>query len=178
MLGHILTDTLRFGFLYFEFFIPYIIAFWMIFGGSERGAIMVKNGQSSDGWKQVNDLIYSVWLVTVVGDYDYNAIVTVNKAMAQVLTGTYTALSGILLLNLFIALMSDTFQRVYDNAKANALMQKAISIDSHQSCLSIKANNQFRLFIHSQCAPEVMRHFNFILLLMCLFFIQKTAFQK
>ena len=155
MLAHIMRDTLRFGFLYFEFFIPYIIAFWMLFGGNERGAVMVKNGQSSDGWQNVNDLIYSVWLITVIGEYDYSALTSVNKVMAQVLIGTYTALSGILLLNLFIALMSDTFQRVYDNAKANALMQKAISINNHQMNLSGKTTRNFQQFIHSQCAPEV-----------------------
>lgn len=155
MLGHILRDTLRFGFLYFEFFIPYIIAFWMLFGGKERAAIMTRNNQSADGWENVNDLIYSVWLITVVGEYDYNAAVSVNKVMAQILIGTYTALSGILLLNLFIALMSDTFQRVYDNAKANALMQMASSIKTHQMSLGGNADDRFRLFIQGKCAPEV-----------------------
>jgi len=156
MLGHILRDTLRFGFLYFEFFIPYIIAFWMLFGGSERAAIMARSKESGDGWEKVNDLIYSVWLVTVVGEYDFNAIVSVDKLMAQILVGTFTALSGILLLNLFIALMSDTFQRVYDNAKANALMQMANSINTHQQNMGAKSNDRFRLFIQGKCAPEVL----------------------
>ena len=155
MLGHILRDTLRFGFLYFEFFIPYIIAFWMLFGGSDRAATMARSNQSGDGWEKVNDLIYSVWLVTVVGEYDFDAIVSVDKLMAQILVGTFTALSGILLLNLFIALMSDTFQRVYDNAKANALMQMANSINTHQQNMGTKSIDRFRLFIQGKCAPEV-----------------------
>lgn len=155
MLGHILRDTLRFAFLYFEFFIPYIIAFWMLFGGKERAALMISRQQSADGWQHINDLIYSVWLITVVGEYDFNAIVSIDKLMAQILVGTFTALSGILLLNLFIALMSDTFQRVYDNAKANALMQMASSINTHQQNMGPKAIDQFRLFIQGNCAPEV-----------------------
>lgn len=32
MLGKITYDVLRFLFLYFEFYIPYACAFWMIFG--------------------------------------------------------------------------------------------------------------------------------------------------
>ena len=71
------------------------------------------------------------------------------------LTGTYTAFSGILLLNLFIALMSDTFQRVYDNAKANALMQKAIAITTYQASLSYVSKERFLIYLHGQCAPQV-----------------------
>lgn len=154
MLGNILEDTLKFCFLFMEFFIPYLMTFWMLFGGNDHASKMVARGQSSSGWKEVNDLIYSVWLVTVVGDYDYPALITIDKVMAQVLIGSYTALSGILLLNLFIALMSDTFQRVYDNAKANALMQRAIAIDTYQIGLSSKTRDRFRMFIQGQCAPQ------------------------
>ena len=44
--------------------------------------------------------------------------------------------------------------RVYDNAKANAVMQKAISILSSEESLSEKKRDNFRRYIHTQCAPE------------------------
>ena len=87
MLGHILQDTLKFLFLYLEFFVPFIIAFWIIFGGSHHAAVMKNAGESAAGWEKINDLVYSVWLVTVVGDYDYNGIAAVDKTMAQILLG-------------------------------------------------------------------------------------------
>ena len=52
--------------------------------------------------------------------------------MTFILVITFLLIAGVVGLNLFIALLSDTFQRVYDNAQANALLQKvnivAISI--------------------------------------------------
>lgn len=44
--------------------------------------------------------------------------------MAFLLVVTFLLIAGVIGLNLFIALLSDTFQRVYDNAQANALLQK------------------------------------------------------
>lgn len=37
MLGECLTATAQFGFLFFEFFIPFACAFWVIFGGNREG---------------------------------------------------------------------------------------------------------------------------------------------
>merc|ERR1719422_2081224 len=36
MLGHMLGDFVRFIFLYLEFYIPFLCAFWMIFGGTKK----------------------------------------------------------------------------------------------------------------------------------------------
>ncbi len=44
--------------------------------------------------------------------------------------------------------------RVYDNARANAVMQKAITILSHEENLSRGRREKFRAFIHGECAPE------------------------
>ena len=35
ILGSVAKDTLKFAFLFFEFFIPYTMAFWIIFGDGE-----------------------------------------------------------------------------------------------------------------------------------------------
>lgn len=69
--------------------------------------------------------------------------------------GTFIALSGIVMINLFIALMSDTFQRVYDNAKANAVMQRAAAIQDVEGRLSKSKINSFRRFIHTHGCPLV-----------------------
>ena len=36
MLGYVLKDTLKFGFLFGEFYIPYACAVWIIFGGPNK----------------------------------------------------------------------------------------------------------------------------------------------
>ncbi len=48
----------------------------------------------------------------------------IDELMTFILVITFLLIAGVVGLNLFIALLSDTFQRVYDNAQANALLQK------------------------------------------------------
>ena len=67
MIGHIVDDTLKFLFVYFLLFIPYVCAFWIIFGGPINAAIMKKAGQPVDSWQKLNDLIFTVSQITVVG---------------------------------------------------------------------------------------------------------------
>lgn len=155
MIGHIIDDTLKFGFLYFEIYVPYVCAFWIVFGGSKNAAIMEAHGQDSKGWKNFNDLMYSVWQLTVVGNYPWDSLLVVDRLMAQILCGTYLGVSAIVMLNLFIALMSDTFQRVYDNAKANAAMQRASTILTMEENMADKTRERHRRHIHQQFAPEV-----------------------
>lgn len=46
----------------------------------------------------------------------------------QILCGTYLALCAVVCMNIYIALLSDTFAREYEQAQANAMMEKAKSI--------------------------------------------------
>ena len=48
----------------------------------------------------------------------------IDELMTFLLVITFLLIAAVVGLNLFIALLSDTFQRVYDNAQANALLQK------------------------------------------------------
>ncbi|KAM6956620.1 uncharacterized protein FYW47_012571 [Aplochiton taeniatus] len=143
MLGKIAGDVLRFLFLYAEIFIPYACAFWIIFGGMAAVPSM----------QTVPGLLYSLYRITLVDDYEFEAMVAVDSIMAHLLCGTFLALSSILCVNLLIALLSDTFQRVYDNALANAVMQQAaiiLQVEESMPHLRRFYDNQY---IHSHCAP-------------------------
>lgn len=48
----------------------------------------------------------------------------IDEAMAAILVITFLLFLAVIGLNLFIALLSDTFQRVYDNAQAIAILQQ------------------------------------------------------
>lgn len=145
MLGHVIYDVLKFGFLFFIFYIPYAASFWMVF--SRKGV---------DGYSSITDLLYSMFRMTVVDEYNYDSLSRAQPIMAKVLCGTYIAVSGVICLNLFIALMSDTFQRVYDNVKANAVMQQASTILSLEKSLSVSKRRAFTNFIYTRCNPEEM----------------------
>lgn len=149
MIGHIIKDTLKFGFLYFEFYFPYVCAFWIVFGHTTLASKGISELQN------FNDLMYSVWQMTYVGNFPYDAMMKYDVLMAQLLCGTYIAVSGVILLNLFIALMSDTFQRVYDNAIANAEMQRASLILNMEESMSESTRDAYRRQFHTRLAPEV-----------------------
>lgn len=61
--------------------------------------------------KTVPKLLYSLYRITLVDEYEFDAMVAVDSIMAHILCGTFLALSAVLCVNLMIALLSDTFQR-------------------------------------------------------------------
>ena len=67
MIGHIVDDTLKFLFVYCLLFIPYVCAFWIIFGGKSNSAVMKAASQPVTSWEKFNDLVYTVSQITVVG---------------------------------------------------------------------------------------------------------------
>ncbi|CAL8297716.1 unnamed protein product [Merluccius merluccius] len=143
MLGEVVGDVMRFLFLYVEIFIPYACAFWIIFGGLDAVASM----------RTFPTLLYSLYRMTMMDEYQFDAMVTVDPTMAHLLCGTFLFLSSILCMNLLIALLSDTFQRVYDNAQANGVMQQAaviLQVEDAIPCLRRFYDNQH---IHRHCAP-------------------------
>ncbi|XP_063047327.1 transient receptor potential channel pyrexia [Engraulis encrasicolus] len=143
MLGKIVGDVLRFLFLYAEIYIPYACAFWIIFGGTAAVPSM----------QTVPKLLYSLYRITLVDEYEFDAMVAVDSIMAHLLCGTFLALSAVLCVNLMIALLSDTFQRVYDNALANAVMQQAAIILQVEESMPRLRRFYDNHYIHEHCAP-------------------------
>ncbi|XP_069585093.1 transient receptor potential channel pyrexia-like [Ranitomeya imitator] len=141
MLGKIVTDILKFLFLYGEFYIPYACSFWIIFGG------LVSNMAT------VPQMLFSIFRMTLVDDYGFEDMYAVDPVMAYILCGTFLGISSILCINLLIALLADTFQRVYDNATANAAMQQATMLLQIEENLSKKNKSKFDHYVHSSCAP-------------------------
>ncbi|XP_032408670.1 transient receptor potential cation channel subfamily A member 1 isoform X2 [Xiphophorus hellerii] len=143
MLGNIVGDVMCFLFLYAEIFIPYACSFWIIFGGTP----------SVPSMQSVSGLLYSLYRITLVDEYEYAAMVTVDNIMAPLLCGTFLAASSILCINLLIALLTDTFQRVHDNSQANAVMQQAaviLQVEDSMPRLHHFYDNQY---ISKHCSP-------------------------
>ncbi|OAF72092.1 hypothetical protein A3Q56_00136 [Intoshia linei] len=162
MLGHMVKDFFRFMYLYMQFFIPYACAFWMIFGGVKvleehvyNTPILKNQTVELNGWKNPAILMWTLFRITLVDEYNYDALSSVDSAMAAVMVISWIVISSIIFLNLFIALMSDSFQRVYDNARANAIMQKAITIVNIEENLNKKKKERFKNIISTEYGPEI-----------------------
>ncbi|XP_024660551.1 uncharacterized protein LOC101484410 isoform X2 [Maylandia zebra] len=145
MLGKIVGDVMRFLFLYAEIFIPYACSFWIMFGGMA----------SVPSMQSVLGLLYSLYRITLVDEYEYAAMVAVDDVMAPVLCGTFLAASSILCVNLLIALLTDTFQRVHNNSQANAMMQQAAVILQVEESMPLLRHFYDNQYISSHCSPLV-----------------------
>ena len=87
--------------------------------------------------------------------YERSSIMHFKFLSFQILVGSYITLSSIVCLNLYIALMADTFARVYQNAKANAMLQQSAQILKAQRFLSKQQKIDMLQIIHEDCAPLV-----------------------
>ncbi|XP_074532160.1 uncharacterized protein LOC141795244 [Halichoeres trimaculatus] len=143
MLGNIVGDVMCFLFLYAEIFIPYACSFWIIFGGSS----------SVPSMQSVSGLLFSLYRITLVDEYEYTAMYKVDNVMAPLLCGTFLAASSILCVNMLIALLTDTFQRVHDNSKANAVMQQATVILQVEESMPLLRRFYDNQYISKYCAP-------------------------
>ena len=90
-----------------------------------------------------------------MGGFDYNYLVKVDRLMVQILWGSYFALAGVVSINLYIVLLSDTFARVYTQAQANAVIQLARSVILLGSKLGKGKRLKVAHYLQDECSPEV-----------------------
>ena len=88
-----------------------------------------------------------------------DSLMLIDRFMAQLLTGTYFALTSVLCMNLYIALLSDTFTRLYSQSQANAVMQQAQLILSVEKALPEDKKTEFGHYMQNECSPLVSRFY-------------------
>ena len=93
--------------------------------------------------------------MTVLDNYAFDSLEAKDATMARVLCGSYISICSIIILNLLIALLADTFTRVYENAIENAAMQRAKTILNLEQSLRKSHKKGYYDFIREQCSPEV-----------------------
>ena len=93
--------------------------------------------------------------MTVLDNYAFDSLEEKDATMARVLCGSYISICSIIILNLLIALLADTFTRVYENAIENAAMQRAKTILNLEQSLRKSHKKSYYDFIREHCSPEV-----------------------
>ena len=146
ILSHMITASLKWSFVFAAFYIPYTASFWIMFGGNTERPVQ--------GYNTVDSLLFNVLQITLVGDYNFSELAQVAPITARILCGSFLFFAAIVLLNLFIALMSDTFQRVHDNARATAAIQRAHFIQGLESEASNRTQQRYRKFLLLKCSPD------------------------
>lgn len=146
MLGHIIEDSSKWLFVILMFYIPYGAAFWIMFGPNAQTPVR--------GYNDTTSLIYTVIRIPLLDDYNFAALDQAAPYMSRILCGSFIIIAAIVLMNLYIALLSNTFQRVYDNARATAAMQRARLIQDLELDVSVKKLKRYRELISTNYSPE------------------------
>lgn len=144
----VMGDIVKWAFLNLVIVIPFTCAFWITFGAISLNPV--------DGYNHVGPLLYNMFSMMVVNDHGFENLVSANPFMARLLCGSFIAISAIVTLNLLIALLSNTFERLYENAIANAVMQRAQTILLLQKSLRQKQKSKYYNFIKDKASPEVI----------------------
>jgi hypothetical protein len=147
--GHIVTDILKWALLFLLIFIPYSASFWITFGGDATGGHV-------EGYSNLDEMLFNMFSMVVVMDYGFEALEQSDEHMARFLCGTFIIIMAIVLVNVLIAMLSDTFTRVYGNAVANSIMQRAKTIITLERSLSDKRRRNYYDYIRNTCNPEVL----------------------
>jgi hypothetical protein len=148
ILGETSGDFVNWAFLYFLLLIPFSAAFWMNFGPLSPHNV--------HGFHEAPELLYTVFQIAVGDNFNLDGIVEADEVMARILVALYVTAVTIVTLNLLIALLSDTFSRVYSNAIANTIMQRAIKVVEAERMLQKKRKIQYREYMKTNCSPEVL----------------------
>ena len=147
--SNVVGDILKWFVLNGIIIIPFACAFWIEFG--------INSTYPAEGYTEVSSLLYNIFQMMIVGDYGYSQLQTANETMARILCGSFILVAGIITLNLLIALVTNTFQSHYDNAVANAVMQRASTILLLQSRMGPKKRKQYYEFIRTNASPQIVQ---------------------
>lgn len=146
--SHIMKDIIKCSFLFALLFIPYACAFWLMFGPYSSTPV--------NGYNNFADLFHSMLCMVVGVDFPFEDLLSEDPLMARVLCSSFIITTAIIVVNLLIALLSDTFTRLYSNAVANAVMQRAQTILQMEKTMSKMRKRDYYKFIRNSCSPHVV----------------------
>ena len=143
--ANILKDIMKCAFLFAILFIPYACAFWVTYGSNAPSPVQ--------GYSNVFGLLYNLLCMVVGIDFPFNELLSADPFMARILCSTFIISTAIVVVNVLIALLSDTFTRLYSNAVANAIMQRAQCILVIERSLRKKRRQEYYNYMGKNCSP-------------------------
>lgn len=146
--GSVIGDIVKWGFLNLIIYVPFTCAFSITFGSN--------SATPAEGYQDIGQLLYNIFSMMVVDVQKFDKLEEANPSMARLLCASFIAFAAIVTLNLLIALLTNTFERLYENAIANAVMQRARTILLLEKSLWHKQEIKYYDFIKNHASPEVI----------------------
>ena len=143
-----LKDFIKWSLLFCLLFIPYAAIFWMIFGPL--------NSKTASSFKDIPGLLFSVFTMAAFSSFQsIDELSDIDSNMARILISSCVALSTVVTLNLLIAMLADTFTRMYEKSLEAATMQRAKTILYLEQTVTTNTWSEYCKHIQGECSPEV-----------------------
>eukprot|EP00112_Aurelia_sp_Birch-Aquarium-sp1_P026162 Seg91.6 transcript_id=Seg91.6/GoldUCD/mRNA.D3Y31 product="Serine/threonine-protein phosphatase 6 regulatory ankyrin repeat subunit C" protein_id=Seg91.6/GoldUCD/D3Y31 len=157
ILGNVAKASLQFAFLFFIFFVPFTVTFWIFFGGEEiEKQIKAKHPDvNTGGFKTFNNVVYTVWTMTILVGFPVKYLEKIDRRLAHICISLYYGMMAVLSLNLFVALLSQSFTTAYRKAVKLTLLERAKSLLIAEKSLSDKKRKKYLKYLHSECRPLI-----------------------
>merc|ERR550537_758878 len=135
-------DFMKIALVYVILYVPMVCTFFHFFCGPYDEEYYEDQEDFDPAlYGTLPQTFFTVFVYTLVGDYGYETLKLVTDhrgqyfPFTQILIAYWILVSAVLLLNIFIALMSDTFARVYENAQIVSQFERAAMIVSIENKL-------------------------------------------
>ncbi|XP_063682069.1 transient receptor potential cation channel subfamily A member 1-like isoform X2 [Bolinopsis microptera] len=136
-------DFIKIATVYIILYIPMVCLFYHFFSGPYNEDLLLNEDFDESLYGDLPQVFFTVFVYTLVGDYGYETLkqITYKRLQpeyfpfTQIIIAYWILVSAVLLLNIFIALMSDTFARVYENALVVSQFERAAMIVSIENKL-------------------------------------------
>jgi len=157
LLGHVVSETLKFFLLFMDFFIPYVFFFFMLFGHHNDESNLTKpKDRDSNEFTSIIDTAYHVWILTIKASYPRKSMNDVNIYIAELAAGSYFAIMAVLFLFIYIGRLSEVFCRLHRKASANASLLIATLIINEEYELTMGQTKKQRRYMRHNCGPMVV----------------------
>ncbi|XP_069776980.1 transient receptor potential cation channel subfamily A member 1-like isoform X2 [Narcine bancroftii] len=146
MVGRVSPIIFKFLFLYVQIFVPFVFAFYLIFGGYKE----------RPEFSNLSNCLFTMFRISVIDNYNFQAMYEQDAFMTYILVGSFIGLEAILAINLLLAMLSHALNNDYFNLSEEIYMERARILQDIEQLpyFSIKAN-EFHNYIHVITGPVV-----------------------
>ncbi|CAF0738544.1 unnamed protein product [Brachionus calyciflorus] len=135
-LYHIVMDIIVWILAFITIWIPFTTCFYMLFGNgltidcdSATQTCSAENKTVISGMEDYNKAAFFLFTAALgAGDIPYEQFNELDDKISNFIVGVYIGLTALIMVNIFIALLSSTFERVHDFSKGVFLIERAKKI--------------------------------------------------
>ena len=159
------TSFIQIGFLYLQFYIPFVAVFWLMFGGDAGMELMwdanvtdvghTHDNNTMNSLSSLQGIFYSIY-ESSFGQESVYAYVKVENTTAQILISIYHIFSTFIALSIFVAFVTSKFTTNYNRCVAEASLLQASVVLQLEKGLSKRERANLAKYYAKFCSPLIV----------------------